>query len=106
MSFWGLAWDRIKVHQINLLYIIHYSDRDGIEKLPIRPIISNLNTATYHLAKYLVKKLLSPLSTSAITVSNSKEIMTTIKNVQLPSGYHMVSFDVKSLFTNASLEYT
>ena len=32
--------------------------------------------------------------------------MTTIKNVQVPSGYHMVSFDVKLLFTNVPLEYT
>ena len=32
--------------------------------------------------------------------------MATIKNVQVPSGFHMVSFDVKSLFTNLSLEYT
>ena len=32
--------------------------------------------------------------------------MTTIKNFQVPSGYHMVSFDVKSLFTNVPLEYT
>ena len=81
------------------------SDGDSVEKLPIRPIISNLNTATYHLAKYLAK-LLSPLSTSEYTVSSSKEFMTTIKNVQVPSGFHMVSFDVKSLFTNVPLEYT
>ena len=32
--------------------------------------------------------------------------MTTIKNFQVPSGYHMVSFDVKSIFTNVPLEYT
>ena len=32
--------------------------------------------------------------------------MTTIKNLQVPSGFHMVSFDVKSLFTNVPLEYT
>ena len=32
--------------------------------------------------------------------------MTTIKNGQVPSGFHMVSFDVKSLFTNVPLEYT
>ena len=32
--------------------------------------------------------------------------MTTIKNVQVPSGFHMVSFDVKPLFTNVPLEYT
>ena len=32
--------------------------------------------------------------------------MATIKNVQVPSGYHLVSFDVKLLFTNVPLEYT
>ena len=32
--------------------------------------------------------------------------MAAAKNVQMPSGYHMVSFDVKSLFTNVPLEYT
>ena len=32
--------------------------------------------------------------------------MTTIKNVRMPSGYHIVCFDVKSLFTNVPLEYT
>ena len=32
--------------------------------------------------------------------------MTTIKNVQVLSVFHMVSFDVKSLFTNVPLKYT
>ena len=82
----GKLYETAKIHKL--------SDRDGIEKLPIHPIISNLNTATYHLAKYLAK-LSSPLSTSEYTVSSSKEFMTTIKNVQVPSGFHMVSFDVK-----------
>ena len=71
---------------------------------PKSAILSNLNTGTYHLAKYLAK-LLSPLSTSENTVSCSKEFITTIKNVQVPSGFHMVSFGVKSLFTNVPLEY-
>ena len=78
------------------------SDRDGIQILPIRQTISNLNTGTYYLAKYLAKLL----STSEYTVSSSKEFMAAAKNVQMPSGYHMVSFDVKSLFTNVPLEYT
>ena len=77
-------------------------DRYGIEKLPMHPIIFSLSTATYHLAKYLAK-LLSPLSTSKYTVSSSKEFMTTIKNAQVPSGYHMVSIDVESLFTKVTL---
>ena len=93
----GKLYGTAKIHKL--------SDRDGIKKLSIHPVIYNLNTATYHLAKYLAK-LLSPLSTSEYTVSSSKEFMTTIKNVQVPSGYHMVSFDVKSLFTNVPLKYT
>ena len=32
--------------------------------------------------------------------------MTTIKSVQVPPRYYMVSFDVKSLFINILLEYT
>ena len=55
----GKLYVTAKIHEL--------SDRDGTEKLPKRPIISNLNTATYHLAKYLAK-LLSPLSTSKYTV--------------------------------------
>ena len=65
----GKLYETAKIHKL--------SDRDGIEKLPIRPIISNLNTATYHLAKYLAK-LLAPLSTSEYTASSSKEFIKTI----------------------------
>ena len=93
----GKLYGTAKIHKL--------SDGDGIEKLPTRPIISNLNKATYYLAKYLAK-LLSRLSTSEYTVSSSKEFMTIIKNVKVSSGFHMVSFDVKLLFTNVPLEYT
>ena len=55
----GKLYGTAKIHKL--------SDRDGIQILPIRQIISNLNTATYHLAKYLAKLL----STSEYTVSSS-----------------------------------
>ena len=41
---------------------------DKVDKLPIRPIVSNINTSTYELAKYLTK-LLSPLSRSQYTLT-------------------------------------
>ena len=37
------------------------SPNKGIDELPLRPIISNINTATYELARYLAK-VFSPLS--------------------------------------------
>ena len=86
----GKHYRTAKIHKL--------SDRDSI-------IISNVNTATYHLAKYFAK-LLSPLSTSEYLISSSKEFKTTIKDVQVPSGYYIVSFDLKSLFTNVPLKYT
>ena len=52
-KFYGTA----KIHKL--------SQGDQVEKLPIRPIISNIDTATYRLAKHLAK-LLSPLSTSEL----------------------------------------
>ena len=55
----GKLYGTAKIHKL--------SDCDGIEKLLILPIMSNLNTATYHLAKYL-SKLLPLLSISKNTV--------------------------------------
>ena len=49
-KFYGTA----KVHKIK--------EADGPEKLPLRPIVSNIGTATYNLFRYLAQ-LLSPLAT-------------------------------------------
>lgn len=50
-QFYGLA----KIHKLK--------KGQGINELPLRPIVSNIGTATYDLAKYLAK-LLSPLNKS------------------------------------------
>ena len=92
-KFYGTA----KVHKI--------SENDTVDELPIRPIVSNIGTATYNLSKYLAK-LLSPLSQSEYTIKNTKQFIEQIRIKQVPDGYKMVSFDVKSLFTNVPLEKT
>ena len=65
-KFYGTA----KIHKL--------SPTDNIEKLPIRPIVSNVNTPTYQLAKYL-EKLLSPLSQSDYTINSTKHFIEQIK---------------------------
>ena len=92
-KFYGTA----KVHKLAI--------NDTVEELPLRPIVSNLNTATYHLARYLAK-ILSPLSRSQYTVESSNKFVNVIKQQVLPSSYELVSFDVKSLFTNVPLDRT
>ena len=91
--FYGLA----KVHKLK--------EGEGVGQLPIRPIISNINTATYDLAKFLAK-LLSPLNKSEYTISSTDRLLETLKGKSVPPNHKMVSFDVTSLFTNVPLEYT
>ena len=93
----GKLYGSAKIHKL--------SNDDNVKKLPIRPIISNIGTATYLLAKYL-SKLMSPLSISEYTVSSTKDFVQNIRTSKVPTGYYMVSFDVKALFTNVPLECT
>ena len=74
--------------------------------MPIRPIVSNVNTPTYQLVKYLAK-LLSPLSQSDHTVKSTKHFIEQIKYDKIPEGtYQKLPFDVKSLFTSIPLNET
>ena len=77
----------------------------SVDDLPLRPIISNVGTASYQLAKYLIK-LLSPLSRSEYTVNSTKEFINRINNETVPNAYKIISFDVSSLFTMVPLDYT
>ena len=96
----GLAQDRFygtaKIHKLK--------NDSTVDDLPIRPIISNINTASYQLAKYLAK-LLSPLSMSEYTVKSTSDFITHIKGQNIPNNYKLISFDVTSLFTNVPLDY-
>ena len=76
-----------------------------IDDLPIRPIVPKINTATYQLAKHL-SKVLSPLGESEHNIKSTKDFIRQIKKEPIPAGYEMVSFNLKSLFTNAPLDRT
>ena len=74
-------------------------------QLLLSPIIWNLSTATYQLARYLTK-ILSPLSPSQYAVESSNKFVNFIKQQVIPSSCKLVSFNVKSLFTNVPLDRT
>ena len=79
---------------------IHKLKNDStVDDLPIRPIVSNINTASYQLVKDLAK-LLSPLSMSEYTVKSTSDFITHIKRQKIPNKFKLISFDVTSLFTN------
>ena len=95
-SFPGKLYGTAKIHK--------FSNDNNVEKLPISIKIFNIGTATCHLAKYLSKPI-SPLSISKYTVYSTKDFVQNIQTIKVPTGYHMVSCDGKSLFTNVPLEY-
>ena len=75
----------------------------NLDEVPLQAIISNINTATYNLAKCL-SKLLAPLRESEHTVKNTNTFGGNIKKEIIRKGYKMISFNVKSLFTNVLLD--
>ena len=67
---------------------------------PLRPIVSNVGSITHPAAKYLAN-ILSPLvGHTKHHVKNSSEFADKIKNLEVPPGQKLVSYDVTSLFTS------
>ena len=112
MKFWTNSFVFLtvccKVFLTVFLYSIYLFLPNGgnITELPLRPIVSNIGTASYFLSKYLAK-LLSPLSQSEYTVKNTKEFVQDFKRLYVSKdNYKLVLFDVSSLFTNVPSDYT
>ena len=93
----GKFYGTVKIHKV--------PGNGNIDQLPIRPIVSNLNTATYQLTKHL-SKILSLLRESEYSIKSTRHCMEIIKHKKVPERIQMVSFDVKSPFANVPLETT
>jgi hypothetical protein len=72
--------------------------------IPLRPIVSSINSPCYALTKFL-HKILSPLigNTSSF-VKISEYFIKSIKDINLQNEDCLLSFDVVGLFTNVSME--
>ena len=76
----------------------------NIDDLHIRPIVSSIKPTTYNLAKYL-SRLSALLGESEYIIKSTKDFVGKVKEKKMPNGYQIVSFDVKSLFTNVVLDW-
>ena len=92
----GLFYTTAKVHKLQ--------NEEGNE-LTMRPIISNIVTATYETAKFL-NSLLALLGKSDRSILNTDTFVNQLKGQRIPEGYKMILFDVKSLFTSIPLNET
>ena len=93
----GLFYTTAKVHKLQ--------SGERLNELTMRPIVSNVWTATYETAKFL-NSLLAPLGISDRSILNTEAFVKQVKGQRIPEGYKMISFDVKNLFTNVPLKET
>ena len=91
----GKFYDTVKIHKIPV--------NGNIDDLPLRPIVSNINTETYNLPNYL-SKLLAPLRESEYIIKSTKDFIVKVKSKKVPNDYQIVLFDGKSLATNVPLD--
>ena len=85
--FYGTA----KVHKLKI--------GERLKELTVRPILSNIETATYETAKYF-NTLLTTLTKSQYIILSTDDFIQKINSERIPKGFKMISFDVKNLFTN------
>ena len=78
---------------------------NSVDDIPLVAIISNARNVSYRLVKCLTKPL-PALSKSQYMLSSTKEFIDIIKNKRFLSTYKITSFDVSSLFTMVSLDFT
>ena len=69
------------------------------ENIPIRPIVSFIDSPTYNLAKFLAKTLKEITHKSQYILKNSHTAKDFLANIVIPENHTLVSFDVKNLFT-------
>ena len=75
------------------------------ENLPLRPILSAFNTASFQISKYVIP-FIEKLSHNQYSLKNSYEFVEHVDNFQITRDMFMVSFDISSLYTNTPVSET
>ena len=74
--------------------------------VPLRPIVSAINSPTHPLARYLTSCLQTLTENNFSNIKNSYHFIEILQGIRLQDNDILVSFDVTSLFTNIPIEET
>lgn len=84
------------------LYCLPKVHKPGV---PLRPIVSSINSTTYNLSKFLANILkVSFEHTNSYNIKDTFSFVLAMENCVLPENYVLISLDVVSLFTNIPLD--
>ena len=72
--------------------------------VPVRPIISLINSPTQFLSKTIYNEIKSSIKLPSSHINNSLDLKIKINSVIIPDDYILLSLDVTSLFTNIPLQ--
>jgi len=74
------------------------------ENIPLRIIVSSVNTSLYPVAKFLSRIISEGVPCSKYQAKNSFELCNALSKINIPENYILASLDVVSLFTNVPLD--
>ena len=86
----GILYGLPKVHKPNI---------------PLRPIVSSINSHSFNIAKFLVP-LLRPISVSQYSINDTFSLLQELFEQKFNNNVVKASFDITSLFTNVPLDET
>lgn len=70
---------------------------------PLRPIVSRCGSVTYNAVKYL-GLILTPLTgNNSHSVKNNGDLVKKLRDLDVPTGRKLVSYDVTTLFTSVHM---
>ena len=72
--------------------------------MPLRPIVSSINSPFYNMSKYFGNILEKVVGKTGHTVKNSYEFIEFLKSQILPDDFVLSSFDVESMYTNIPIK--
>lgn len=79
------------------IYGLPKTHKDGV---PLRPIVSFIQSPLYNLSKYLANVLKNIVGNTENSIKNSWEFSEFIKHQNVPKNYKLISLDVVSMYTN------
>ncbi|XP_044760307.1 uncharacterized protein LOC123317762 [Coccinella septempunctata] len=76
------------------------------ENIPLRPIVSFIQSPLYKLSKYMANILSKVTNTNPYYIKNSFHLKESLKNIKIQNDHRLYSLDVKSLYTNIPIDLT